>query len=256
MKSALSETIIQHFKLPAQPSGQQFAAALGLCQEPGLMYLLTQRHPENLVLSHQPIKFHDYVLTAPYDLRLGQLSPDIQQELFALKKSLKVPLPSDWLTRLQAIQKKHPDVPALWSLETTYHRMQQDFERWRSSAEATLKRFPGYLYAACHLAGWYLYHNQPQAVEAIFDNKFEIQAFAGEDRVFHKAEVITFYSLMSQYHLYSQRLIRAAFCYSLVYSMDPNAPFLDTLTELFAQLPEKVLLQLYLFLHPAPRRPV
>lgn len=255
MKTPLSETVRQHFRLPAAPSAAAFAEALGLHQDPGLMYLLTQRHPENLAVTHQPVKYHDHVMTSAYDLRLGDMPPEDQQALFALRNTLRAPVPADWLPQLQTLQARYPKVPALFSLETTYHRLQQDFAQWRSSAEATLERFPGYLYAACHLAGWFLYHNQPEAVGPVFNGAVEIQAFAGEDRVFHKNEVLSFYSLMAQHHFYSQRFIRAAFCYSLVYSIDPKAPFLDTLAELFAQLPEKVLLQLYLFLHPARRRP-
>lgn len=241
----LSEKLASAWGLPQSVESSVFAERLGLKQAP--VYFLSAMHqfPDDLPLP-QAVAWSRDAIASPYTEAYYALELSEQQriEAFAAQKRTAA-----WLESLKEWQQNYPDLPMLYNLELAYYRAQEDFESWEQRAQEILQRFPRYIFAVCSLASLYLYTHRPEKAEALFQGAYEIQAFTAEQGVFQAAEMSSFYSVMAWLHLVRLRVLRAAFCFALVYEIDAQAPFLGQLVRLFAHLPEDVLLQLRLVLN-------
>jgi hypothetical protein len=220
------------------PGWAELREVLGIHQAPEHLIPILERYSDDLPAPRLP-NWTSGDITSPFDLAFNQISDDDKTKVRELSDELyKRPIPPGWLRKLRTLQERYADVPLLFNLEVNYYRFNNNTERWRSSAEAVYERYPGYLFAACTLASYWLIRNQPEYVPGIFNEVFEIEDYAGE-RSFDASEVSAFYGTMAWFHLFNQRIVRAAICMSLIHAARPKDPFLDTLTSWLLLLPER-----------------
>ena len=225
-------------------SWKSLREALGMHAPPEQIARIMADYSDGLPVPVLP-EWVDGEISSRYSLPFLDLSPEEQLITKNLRDALrKQPLPVDWLDELQQLLHSYPHVPVLYNLEVMYYRTIGDLDRWRTSSEALLKRFPGYIFATVTLASYYLSLQQPEKVPHLFHDQLELVDFDPEERVFEASEVSSFYGVMAWYHLYELRLMRAALCISLVHASRPNDPFLNRLMAWLLQFPEHVLLEL------------
>lgn len=228
----------------ATPSGTEVREAFGIDQRPERLLRHLERFPDSVGTAIVPV-WQSGEVTSPYQLAFAEMAHVDQMVTRQLRDGLtRLQTPEAWYSSLQALQRLYPDVPVLWNLEITWHRNRGDNEAWRRCSEETLTRFPGYLFAACSLASYYLGRNLPDKIPEIFEGHYELPDYDPGERVFEAAEIAAFYGTMAWYHLFKRRILRTCLCMSLINASKPADPFLDTLTYWLLLLPEKTLVAL------------
>ncbi|PKL75342.1 MAG: hypothetical protein CVV27_15850 [Candidatus Melainabacteria bacterium HGW-Melainabacteria-1] len=226
------------------PGKDQLREALGLHQPPERVMRSLERFPDGLPAPRLPIWQNDEV-TSPHALMFQEMASIHQLQTRQLRDNLSLkPIPSGWLEALHQLQGLYPDVPVLYNLEITYFRTLGNLESWRGSAEQMLERFPGYLFAACSLASYYLGKEQPDKVPPLFNDHFELEDFDPVERIYEASEISSFYGTMAWYHLFKRHILRSCVCISLIHAARPQDPFLDNLTGWLLLLPERTLASL------------
>lgn len=240
--SNLSKAFLQRLGFPEEPKPVVVMQALGLHQSPLAVVQFLKRYPDHLPFPKQ-LRWVYQPVVSRYSRPFLELSVEQQAEIKTLAQHLSPDQPLGWLEKLKDLQVQHPDVPALFNLETSWYRVQGNSEQWLENALKVWETFPEYIFAACSLASYYLSQNHLDKVPKVFNYRLDLVDFDGE-RDFESAEVAAFYSVLCWYHLLSMHLPRAAYYYALVVNVDPLYPFIETLAALFLRLPEQVLLDL------------
>lgn len=219
--------------------------ALGLHLPPEKIAAIMENYSDGLPAPRLP-QWQEGEVTSRYSLPFLEMAPEDQEHCSTLRDGLRnETIPPEWMEDLMMMLQQYPHVPVLYNLEVMYYRNIGDLEKWRQKSEALLQRYPGYIFATCTLASYYLSLQQPDKVPPLFHHEIELCDFdPDEDRVFESSEVSSFYGVMAWYHLYELRLLRTALCISLVHAARPTDPFLDKLMTWLLQFPDHVLLEL------------
>lgn len=242
----LSPALIQAVGLtPRTISWKSLREAIGLHQPPEKIAEILSNYKDGLPAPRLP-RWAEGEVSSQYSLPFLDMSPEDQAHSATLRDGLRnPPVPPEWLEDLQLMMRAYPHVPVLYNLEVMYYRTIGDLEQWKHKSEALLERYPGYIFATCTLASYYLSQQQPEKVPPLFRQELELIDFdPEEDRVFEATEVSSFYGVMAWYHLYELRLMRTALSMSLVNAARPDDPFLDKLMTWLLQFPDHVLLEL------------
>ncbi|PKL75343.1 MAG: hypothetical protein CVV27_15855 [Candidatus Melainabacteria bacterium HGW-Melainabacteria-1] len=244
MASEISPTLIQALGLhDSAPDWPQLREALGLHQPPQILFAALERHPDGLPPPHLP-DWSEGGVSSPHHLHFFKMSVDDQQAALELQAELNRPVPSaGWLSQLHALQSRNPNVVQLFNYESVWLRRQGDVEGARALTEAVLTRFPGEVFAACALAGYYLAKGDTANIEVMFNRQYELES--ATPRRFNALELSSFYGIMAWFHLLKGRLLRAGACISIVHLTRPKDPFLVNLSAWLLQEPEAGLLELH-----------
>lgn len=243
---ALSQALLNALGLTVRTlSWSSMREALGLHQPPETIAAIMADYNDGLGKARLP-EWKEGEISSRHSAPFLDMAPEDQQMTKTLRDALrKQPLPLDWLDELKQLQTQYPNVPVLWNLEVMYYRTLGDMPSWKAKSEELLQRWPGYLFATCTLASYYLSLQQPEKIPALFNHELDLPDFDTEEgRVFEASEVSSFYGVMAWYHLYELRLMRSGLCISLVHAAKPDDPFLDRLTAWLLQFPDHVLLEL------------
>lgn len=223
------------------PTWTEIREALGIHLPPNQLIPILEHYSDDLNPPKLP-RWNSNEITSPYDLRFNELSEDDKDKVRELSDGLrKRPLPGGWHRKLRDLKAKYPDVPLLDNLEVNFYRFNGNQERWYHTASELYERYPGYLFAACSLASYELMRNRPENVPAIFNEQIELEDYLGSERICDASEVAAFYGIMAWYHLFNQRLVRAAICMSVIHAARPGDSFLDTLSSWLMLLPDRAL---------------
>lgn len=250
-ESQLSPFFIQALGLnPRTLTLGRLREALGIHLPPEHIARVMRAYNDRLAMPRLP-RWRADELFSPHSLPLLDLSPEDQTRAKQLKDLLKTqPLPADYLESLHQLRQTYPQVPVLYNLESTFLRMTEQLDQWKSFNEELLVRFPGYLYPLCALSSYYLKANQPEKVMTLFRDQIDLADFdPDEDRIFEAGEVASFYGVMAWYHMIEFRILRSCLCMALIHDAKPDDPFLDTLTSWLIGLEPDLLLELRDILH-------
>ena len=127
----LSPYLLQALGLtPKNLTWSRLRQALGLHLLPEHIARVMRAYNDRLATPRLP-RWKENELFSPHSLPLLDLNPEDQVRTKQLKDLLKVqPLPPDYLESLHQLRHSYPHVPVLYNLESTYLRMNEQFDQW------------------------------------------------------------------------------------------------------------------------------
>lgn len=212
----------------------------GLLAAPEKMLRALQKHPDDLPL---PQMFR--WTAAPIKSKYAQAERLDAEELdFYRNLHHKVvlggaqPEPAE-LKQLQLMIQKYPELPFLENLLANLWKLSSNREKYRLINERMMEKFPDYLFARTNLAEELLAQDKSDLIPELLNHCFEIYTWDQDpDRLFHISELAGFYSVIAAWALLTERNLRAAWAFSLLYHAYPAFDGVPRLVERWLRVSE------------------
>lgn len=136
--------------------------------------------------------------------------------------------PESCLEPLLALQAKYPQSPMLYTLLMGYYRDVDDIESVDRTLDSLVEKFPDYLFGKVNLAWRYARLKQPEKIQELLNNKFEIYDLDPK-KLYHVSEIAAFYGMTCSYFTLVDNLYRALYSYAVVFDAYPEHPSLGPL---------------------------
>jgi hypothetical protein len=228
------------------PPDLERLAAFGLLAPPQQMHRALHRHPDDLPPPRQP-RWTLHPVKTPYN-QLDGLQPEDLGVYQAIHQRVVIenqPASLEELKSLKQLVQRYPDLPALENLQAYVWKLSGNSEKYRQINQEMLLKYPDYLFARSNLAQALLLRGESEAVPELLKHSTDLGGFDAEpDRLFHISEMAAYYHVLCLWCLQTNRLVRAAYAFSLVYHPYPAFDDLHHLVRAWLTLPEETLAEL------------
>lgn len=217
--------------------------AFGLLAPPQQMHRALHRHPDDLPPPRQP-RWTLHPVKTPYN-QLDGLQPEDLGVYQAIHQRVVIenqPASLEELKSLKQLVQRYPELPALENLQAYVWKLSGNSEKYRQINQEMLLKYPDYLFARSNLAQALLLRGESEAVPELLKHSTDIGGFDPEpDRLFHISEMAAYYHVLCLWCLQTDRLVRAAYAFSLVYHPYPAFADLHHLVSAWLAQPEDAL---------------
>jgi hypothetical protein len=143
------------------------------------------------------------------------LTPQIEKELDKARKSISK-RKKDTIVELKKMIQKYPHVNTFYNFLALAYRDQGRYEEEYELIQATIKKFPTYLFGRITLLSFYVSTQNITELDKLLENVKSIKDYAPEKEVFHISEISSFYSAYLDYLAYKQETERIKNIWSLL----------------------------------------
>ena len=158
------------------------------------------------------------------DSAFERLPEEVKERIDALAVRVRALRPVEALAELRELIAQYPDIPMLHNFLYIACCQMDDHDEAVRVMEATVQRFPDYLFGRIAWADACLQRGEAAKIAEIFAAGFELGLLYPNRRRFHRSEVLGFQSIMARYFKAIGNRQQAERAYDLMCQIDPDDP--------------------------------